>query len=121
MLGTEPVPDVVDRYVAAHARLLAQRVAPRDAAVLAFLRRHPRAVGPLDAAAGLLRPRSLLRRKLLLLTAILEATTTYAPRFLERRVGPVRLVATLAWLGSIASARIAVGVPLLLFVERRGR
>jgi len=121
LVGVEPAPELVERYVVAHASALTERPSARDAAWLAFALRNPRAVGPLDAALGLLRPRALPRRKLLLLTAILEATTTHAPVFLERRLPPARLVLALAWLGLVAGARLAVGLPLLVLVGRRAR
>ncbi len=120
VLRAEAPDDVVERYVEAHRRLLSEPPTPRDEAVEQYLRRNPRALGPLDAASGLLRPRGRLRHKLLLATAIFEATTTFAPVFLGRQVSMPRLAASFVWLGLVAGLRAAVGVPLLLLVERRG-
>lgn len=54
----------------------------RDRKILAFALRHPWALGPLDAISALRRPKSILRAKLLLMSAILEARPEFSEKFL---------------------------------------
>lgn len=118
LLGTRPSPAVVERYVAASSALSSGPAGRRDEALLAACRRHPRALPFLDAAAGVLAPDSLLRRKLLVMAAILEATTDCAPDFLPGTVSAASFVGRLTWLGIVAGFEVAVGV--VLFVALGG-
>lgn len=108
LVGRVPPVGVVERYVAASRTLFPAPAAP-DATVVAFARRHPWSVGFLDAAAGFLRPGSLLRSKILVMAAILEATPEHADDFLPRPVHPLRLGLEIAWHGTLAVARALVG------------
>src|SRR5512146_461022 len=58
-----PAPaDVLRRYRDAVERLFPDPASPRDRGLLGFATRHPWSVGPLDAAAALLAPKSRLRQ-----------------------------------------------------------
>lgn len=121
LVGRAPAPALVARYVAASAAL---RPAPADAAdacVVAFARRHAWSVGPLDAAAALLRPHALLRTKLLVLAAILEASPEGADDFLPQSVPLPALVGRLAASGAALAARVLAGVVLWPLATRAGR
>ncbi|MBI2300044.1 MAG: lipopolysaccharide biosynthesis protein [Armatimonadetes bacterium] len=117
LLGVTPPPEMVDRYVAANAVLFAAPPSPADAAVLAFATRHPIALPWLDAAAAVLRPRSRLRRKLVVMLAILEAAPNFAERFLPRH-GFALIPIAVAY-GLISAIKAGGGVLLLLLLERR--
>ncbi|MCA6364632.1 MAG: hypothetical protein IM638_16480 [Bacteroidetes bacterium] len=56
----------------------------RDKKIVAFALRYPRTLGLLDSACALSHPGSLLRQKLLLMSAILETQPQYAHLFLPR-------------------------------------
>ena len=116
LLGQRPEPEWVERYVAACRTLLPRPPDPRDEALLAFCARHPRAVAYLDAAAGLLARESLLRKKILVMAAILETTTRCAPEFLPRTASAPALVARLAGLGITAAFETFVGAALFVAV-----
>ena len=124
LLGEDPSPYVVACYLRAHRASPA--FAPRDALDRVALRLAAMPLGaPLaDAHARLFAPASALRRKLVLLLAILE---TSAPSF--RRVddpGPRSAALAwgrLAWIGLSAALAALVGSVLLLPVQavsRRG-
>jgi hypothetical protein len=85
---------------------------------LQFARRHPSAWPFLDAAAGILRPHSAVRQRVFLMVAVLEASPEFAEFFLKPPEKPLRLVAGLVWQGVRSMVKIAVGVPLLLWVRR---
>lgn len=108
LVGAVPTADIVARYVAA-SRTLFPAVGEADAAVVDFARRHPWSVGFLDAAAGFLRPGALLRSKVLVMAAILEASPEHADDFLPRPVHPLRLGLELASNGTLAVGRVLVG------------
>lgn len=117
LLGAEPRVGLVERYAAAHRHLLPDAGEP-PCRELGFVRRHPRSLPFLDAALGLGRTQSLLRRKIYLMAAILETSPDHAGFFLEPPATPARALATLAWCGLATAARLAIGLPLLLLARR---
>ena len=98
--------------------MLRSPVDARDAALLGFVHRHPWSVSLLDAACGLLRPAGLLRSKLLIMAAILEASPAHAADFLPRSLGTVALLVHLAALGAMAVGRVCAGLLLYLTASR---
>jgi hypothetical protein len=118
LVGRLPPPELVARYRDACTTLFAAPVAPADAATLAFVHRHPWALPLLDAACGLLRPGNLLRSKVLVMCAILEASPAFADEFLPRASGRVALGLRLAALGTTAVGKAVLGAALLLTVVR---
>ena len=110
LVGRMPPPELVERYREANRILLGGTAPGSDAAVLAFARRHPWSIPFLDGAAGLVRPGSLLRSKILVMAAVLEASPAFAEEFLSRTVHPVSLVLRVLGLATLAVVRAAVGV-----------
>ena len=110
LVGRMPPPELVERYREANRILLGGTAPGSDAAVIAFARRHPWSIPFLDGAAGLLRPGSLLRNKILVMAAVLEASPAFAEEFLSRTVHPVSLVLRVLGLATLAVVRAAVGV-----------
>jgi len=110
LVGREPPRELVERYREANRILLGGTAPGSDAAVIAFARRHPWSIPFLDGAAGLLRPGSLLRNKILVMAAVLEASPAFAEEFLSRTVHPVSLVLRVLGLATLAVVRAAVGV-----------
>lgn len=116
LAGCAPAAEVPARYRAAIGALC-----PAEApdAALAFAVRRPWSLPLLDAASGLRRPTGALRRRLLVMAAILETHPAHAEAYIPRAVHPLRLVALLAWEGVAAAVKAAAGVPLLAGVEWR--
>ena len=112
LVGRTPPPELVARYCEANAALFTAPPAPADEAIVAFVRRHPWSVGLLDAAVGLRRPGSLLRNKILVMTAILETSPAFADEFLVPPVHPIVLALRVAALGTLAVARTLLGLAL---------
>lgn len=75
--------------------------------------RHPRALGALDSACAVLRPKAVLRDKLLRMAAVLEASPEGAADFLPRCHGPLATTFRLAAIGAIAMVQFAAGAVLL--------
>jgi hypothetical protein len=115
LIGQNPPQELVDRYVAANRMLFPGETGSGE---LQFIRRHPSTLPLIDAAAGLLKPESIVRKKALLMTAILEATPAYADYFLDTRMPPYRLGGVLVWNGFRAAVRIALGIPVLWIATR---
>ena len=97
------------RYVDANALGVLTPAGPPDEALVDFARRRPWSIGYLDAACGVLRPDALLRRKVLLMAAILETSPAFARRFEPSGLGRWRLLAVLGVNGMAAMARAVVG------------
>lgn len=112
---------LLQRYADAHVHLDVGGATTSDRATLAFALAHPWLLPSLDAAAAFVRPQALLHRKALLMTAILEASPDHADLFLPRVAGWLAL----GWLGARVAfstvVHLAVGLPLLLTIERRSR
>ena len=113
LLRCDPAEELIARYVAASESLFQGPTNADDAALLAFVDRHPTALPFIDAAAGLMRPASLLRKKILLMAAILEASVDHASEFLAPPPGRVRTLLTLVWLGISASIKLGIGALIL--------
>ena len=112
LVGRTPAPELVARYRDASRALWQGAPGPGDAERLAFVRRHSWSVGPLDAAAALLDPGGQLRSKVLVMAAILEATTVHADDFLPRSVSLGALFWRLAVSGTMAVALAVLGALL---------
>lgn len=118
LVCVEPPPVLVDRWVDAVRTLGLAAADPADAAVVDFAVRHPWSVGPLDTACGLLRRGGLLRQKLLVLAAVLEASPEFADEFLPRSVSLPRLLARFAGVGLTAAVEAVVGLVVLPLAAR---
>ena len=121
LLGRGPQEETVARYVTANRRLFAEPFEPRDAAVLDYCRRHPRALPLLDAGAGLVAGQSLLRKKILVMAAILETTTSCAPDFLPAPTPGPALAVQLLGLALAAGCKSLAGTALWLVASRSRR
>ena len=113
LIGTPASPQVVQRYVDAQRVLL-----PAEAdRVTAFVRRHPRCLALLDAAAAPRGTHAPLRRRLLLMATLLEATPEHAARFLPAPGSRLGVLASLGWHGLRGVAMTALGTPLYLWLR----
>jgi hypothetical protein len=114
LLGRPPAAHLVARYVDAIERL-ELRPDARDRRLLAFVRRHPRALGFVDGGLALRHPGSVVRGRLLVMAAILEADPANADRFLPA-AGGHRSLPEVAIAGVRAGVRTAVGLVLLAWI-----
>jgi hypothetical protein len=117
LLDRDPPAELISRYVTASGRLFPDAIGAKDHAVLGFIQRYPSALPYLDAAAGLLDNESLVRKKLLLMAAILEASTYYSREFLAGPPGRFQTVFLLGWYVISAGAKAAIGAVLLLLIS----
>jgi hypothetical protein len=118
LLDREPPADLIARYVIATRTLFPSTPEPSEQAIIDFVRRHEWALPFIDAAAGLLQPRSLLRRKILLLAAVLEASPRFVDDFLPRPSSPIACIVKLVTFGVVAVCKLAIGGLLLALLRR---
>lgn len=118
LVGRVPSQELIDRYCEANRILLPEPASARDAALLAFVRKHPRSTPFLDAACGLLRRDGRLRSKMLILAAVLETSPEFADEFLPRTAHPIRLLASLAGQGLLGLSRVLLGMLLYPLAAR---
>lgn len=118
LIGTEASADLLERYAAGCRRLFGGTPEPGEAAVIAFALRRPWSLPFLDAASGLAAPQSELRRRLLLMLALLEACPDHADFFLPEPPGRMRAVARIGRAGLSAAAKAALGLLLLPLARR---
>ena len=118
LVGRVPSQALIDRYCEANRELVSDSAVTRDAALLGFVRRHPWSVSLLDGACALLQPEGALRVKMLIMTAVLEASTECAEDFLPRATGPFRLALGLANHGVVAILRTLAGLVVYPIARR---
>lgn len=116
LVGREPDEALVDRYCRASEALFAGRAGD---ATLDFARRHPWSIPMLDAADGIRGGDSLLRKKLLVMTAILETTPTLVDRTEQRAASLPRLAVRLGAAGARTAFHVATGLALRAMLRRR--
>jgi NADH dehydrogenase len=115
LLGVDVTEEIATRYAAAHQRLFTE---PVDR-VTQFTRRYPSTIAFLDAAMSLTRTRQGLRKRILLMTAIMEASSIYADWFLPRRRSLASSAVRIGWAGVRAAGRAIIGVPLYIVLRDR--
>lgn len=120
-LGSGNLPeDLVDRYCEANRALFPGRPSPEDLAFLAFVRQHAWSLPVLESALGLIRPDALLRRKLVVLVAIIETDPRFANRFEALAPGRANAVLRLLGLGLSSAFKLTCGILLYPIVKLHG-
>jgi hypothetical protein len=117
LVGVAPSDELAERYARAHEHVLGQPT-EADEAVLAFAQAHPWSLPLLDAGTALVGSAPLLRQKLLVMTAILEATPEHADRMLAGGTSLPRLVLRLGRAGAAAAVKMVAGAVLVAAVTR---
>ncbi len=112
-----PPRQFVYRYVAAHEARWEDLLVESPA--LAAVRRRPSLLPWLDAACAVAQPDDPLRRKLLLMTAVLECSPVYADLFLPRDRSRPAIAWELLVLGVTSGVRIAGGLLIYQWVLKR--
>lgn len=118
LLDCEPPPDMVDRYIDANRKLGIDAVIAYDTKIMEFALTHSWSVPFLDAAAGFLQPDALLRKKIYVMAAVLEASPQYVKDFLPAYLSALMLFVQLIRSGLLAGIKVLIGIPLFLFVRR---
>ncbi len=117
LVGRVPPSGVLQRWAEARILLFDSPPDAADAALLSFVSRHAWSLGPLEAACAWLRPQSEMRRRLLVMAALLEAAPEGADDFLPRQTD-LLTVPKLALLGLAAGVRTLAGFLLWPLVGR---
>lgn len=114
LLGVDPPEASVRLYIAA-MNALDLAVPVKDQRLLSFVARHRWSIGFVDGGLALLRPSSVMRTKLLTMSAILETNPELASLFLpvHRRIWYVGYAAFVAFR---AAAKAAIGIPLVIWI-----
>jgi hypothetical protein len=112
LVGCPPPPKLVARYGEAERAIWKAPAPAAEASLVAFVRRHPWSIGFLDAAAALLQPSGRLRGKVLVMSAVLETSPTFADEFLPRTKPRGSLVLHVAAAGAVAAAQAVLGLAL---------
>jgi len=114
LVGEEPPEDFFERYVQACQNTLWD--CPPSPFIKQVLKK-PWLLGPLDAALGLVKPRDEIRKKLLIATAILEASPNYTEHFLSQQQGIILLCLKMSWVGLTSGFKLLIGLVLLLLLK----
>lgn len=110
LLGQDPPQDLIQRYLQANSALFTYKASHSDLAVVAFVRRNPWSLPFIDAASALFRPNSLLRNKILVMIAILEATPQFAGAFIPEPSSIPQIAWRMAVYGISSMAKFLIGM-----------
>ncbi len=119
LLDSNPPQEMIDRYKSANEQLGVRASTAADEQVLSFSVSHPWSIPYLDAATGLLMNDSLLRKKIYVMAAVLEASPRYAKDFLPENRFLLMVFVQLIGSGLIAGIKMLIGIPLFLVIRRR--
>ncbi len=114
LVGESIPEDIARRYAdfcELHTR--AERRKPSNAGIMRFARRHPWSIGLLDAGCAILEKDHLLRRQLLALSAILEASPHYTEHFLPGRRADRLLIPRIVYTAAKAGLKGLAGTAFL--------
>lgn len=112
LIGESPRPEEVERYCRAVESCGAVPERERDRRLLEAMDRHPWTIGPLDAGLALTDPESVVRHRLCLMLAVLEASPHHCRRFLPAPYPRIVLLG-LALRMSGAALRSALGLVMV--------
>lgn len=112
--GAQPSPELAQRYADACSRLNLQGDA-RDVKIVSFAVRHPAFLPLLDAGLAFSAHKSLLRKKLLVMLALLETTTTHYHLFATKDEPRSRWIG-LFFRGCGAVVKMMLGKLILIFI-----
>ncbi|MDB5165271.1 MAG: hypothetical protein JWM00_161 [Candidatus Saccharibacteria bacterium] len=105
---------IAERYVKS-IRKQPVKISARDKRILHFSTRHPWSIKYIDAINSLLLPHSELRRRLYVLLAILEASTSNTELFLPKNRGRFYFI-YIIWSGMKGSMKAFLGLLLMLVI-----
>ncbi len=114
IIGETPSRQVRERYEKFLERT-ATKVSHKDQCIVEFARKHPWAIGPIDAYAALFRPHAEIHRRLFVMFAVAEATPEYAEKFLPKDQGFLHLF-TIAGVSLRAGFRAITGLIIVQFI-----
>jgi hypothetical protein len=106
--------ELLHRYEAACQKLNFKGT-ERDEKILSFAIRHPSFVPCLDAALAFSKHKSLLRKKILVMLAILETTPTYYEQFTTKNYDGLKWIG-IFFRGCWAVTKMITGKIILIFI-----
>ena len=112
LIGEDPLPEEVQRYLRAIEVRGATLERPRDARLWQLMMRRPWLIGVVDAGLALTDADSPIRQRLCLMLAVLEASPAHCRRFLPAPY-PVTALAGLSLRMAAAALRSALGLVLV--------
>lgn len=110
LTGRPPDPPLISRYLQAQPYLFAGEEPAAQTGLVTFARRHPWSLPYLDALLAVTTPRALLRRKLHLMVAILEATPDFTGLFFPERQAGLMAGLQIVGCGCASAAKLLVGL-----------
>ncbi|HEX9757602.1 MAG TPA: hypothetical protein VGB26_07345 [Nitrospiria bacterium] len=115
-----PSSEIIQRYIHGHSFLLEGSHSEKDLALTDFVCRFSWSISYLDAWCGLFQPNSLLRKKILLMISILEASPCYTSFFIGEAVSLPGFFYGMARYSLQAAIKVVLGV-FLYPIAVRGR
>ena len=119
LLDCECPVEMQQRYARGTAVIHGARAVDAEQAIAGFAFRHPASLPFLDAAAAVSARGWVLRGKLQLMAAILEASPQFVSDFMPRRSTLPHAMVVAAWCAVKSGLEAAVGVPLLYAIAAR--
>lgn len=120
LVGEAASPALCARYALGVAKLGLYPTGKADAWALSLAQRRGWTIGPLDAACAMLHADWALRRRLILLSAVLEASPAHAEAYLAPARGTLSVLALCVVEGVLGVYNLLLGL-ILLAIAPKGR
>ncbi|MFA6045831.1 MAG: hypothetical protein WC718_12680 [Phycisphaerales bacterium] len=118
LVGVVASPALCERYAAGVAELGLFPSGRADAWALSLAQRRDWTIGPLDAACAILHSGWALRRRLILLSAVLEASPAHADDYIPQPRGTLSVLAVCVVEGVAGVVNLLLGLVLLLLAPK---
>jgi len=118
LVDEAPSQEIISRYIMGNSSLLSDPQLEEDLSILNFIRQFEWVLPFMDAACGILRPRSLLRKKILLMVAILEASPYYTNHFLPEVVSLSHFFFSMMRYGVQTGVKVVLGLCIYPIAKR---
>jgi len=115
LICKKPTNDLVNRYVEANFMLFGTEKLKYKNSELSFIYRHPMSLPYIDAAICLFAPKSILRKKIIVMAAILETTPSFANFFIKTPKSALISILSVGWQGACILFKILIGISFFLF------
>jgi hypothetical protein len=119
LIGSLPHEELIDRYIKAHRFIPDLQPRGRNKKGNDIIFTYPAMLPFIDTVLGLLEPGSVIRKKILTMSAILETSPVYEKFFLYSEKDPFKIFLEIIRQMLFFLTKLVIGLPIYIFVKFR--
>ena len=116
LIKSEPISELINRYIAANQTLFPSPKFNSDQRLIRCIARYPGFLPYIDAYSGFFKPKSLLRKKILIMLSIIETTPEFVESFRPLPFSKIQFMGNLISAGLSSAVKCLIGACLLPFI-----